>query len=71
MDHFILTTPVTDLNVSPEFLKMSQANGFEKLEDILSTPLHLFASLPESGYRMLREFVNILNDNGLGHLASN
>jgi hypothetical protein len=69
MSTSILKQPITELNVSPEFLRMAQANSFETLQDILDRPLYRFHALPESGYRMLREFMNLLDNYGLMHLA--
>lgn len=66
----ILTKPIVELAVSKEFLTMAKVNGFDTLQDVLDSPLHKLHSLPESGYRMVREFMNLLNAHGLQHLAS-
>lgn len=65
----ILSIPITELSVSPEFLTMASANNFVTLQDILDKPLNKFHEIPESGYRMLREFMNILEAHGLTHLV--
>jgi hypothetical protein len=36
---------------------------------MLDTPLNQFHTLPQSGYRMLREFLNLLDAHGLMELA--
>lgn len=69
LNNSFLTQPIIELNVSEEFLIMAEANDFHTLQDILEKPLHKFHVLPRSGYRMLREFLNLLDAHGLIHLA--
>ncbi len=65
----VLTSPIATLAVSEEFLKMAEANNFSTLQEMLDTPLNEFHALPQSGYRMLREFLNLLDAHGLMELA--
>lgn len=64
----ILTKPVNELEISPEFLEMCKRNGFNKLEDIVVVPVYKFVKLPYSGYRMLYELMKLLKRHQLEHL---
>lgn len=61
--------PIDSLLISLEFKKMSQANGFATLQDLLKEPLHELPLKPKSGYRILRELLDILQENGLEDFA--
>ena len=65
----ILDKVIKELDFSPEFLIMAEVNDFQTLSDIASRPLYAFHRLPYSGYRMLRELVNLLDAHGLMHLV--
>ena len=65
----ILNQQLNQLGFSEEFLLMADANSFRTLRDILSKPLDELHTWPQSGYRMLREFIHVLDSNGLLHLA--
>ncbi len=64
----VLKEPIQSMSVSPEFKRMAGANGFVTLQDILNRSLNDFHTLPQSGYRMLKELADILEQNGLGEL---
>lgn len=64
----VLKVPIQSMPVSPEFKRMAGANGFVTLQDILDRSLNDFHTLPRSGYRMLKELADILEQNGLGEL---
>ena len=66
--HPILHKPIMTLNVSDEFLAMAEANGYKSLDEILNEPLHKIPFKPLSGYRVLKELVDILEENGLDEL---
>jgi len=67
--HPLLQQPIDALSVSPEFKDMSKANGFNTLQEILDEPLHELPLKAKSGYRMLRELLDVLQANGLEELA--
>lgn len=69
IDRSVLNTPIYRLPVSEDFIIMAKANGFTTLQEILNKPLHEFHTWPQSGYRMLREFMNLLDTYGLMQLA--
>jgi DNA-directed RNA polymerase alpha subunit len=64
----VLNEPIQLMSVSPEFKQMAQANGFTSIQDILNGSLDDLHKLPSSGYRILKELSDILEDNGLGNL---
>lgn len=66
----VLNQSLARHNISKEFLLMAEQNNFHTLSHVLNTPLYKFHSLPGSGYRMLRELVNLLDRHGLMHLAA-
>ena len=68
--HPILRKPIQTLEVSGEFKAMAKANGFRTLEDILEGPLNDLPFRKLSGYRMLKEFLDILEQNGLGGIIN-
>lgn len=68
---YILNSRIESLNLSPEFKLMAEVNRLVTLTDLLKTPMHKFPDLPQSGYRLLRELVNFLDEHGLTHLAKN
>jgi len=67
--HPILQKAIKNLDVSKEFKAMAKANGFKTLQNILDMPLHEIPYKPESGYRMLKEFLDLLHEQGLGELT--
>ncbi|MBX2914703.1 MAG: hypothetical protein KF856_05435 [Cyclobacteriaceae bacterium] len=69
--HPILQKTIKNLDVSKEFKVMAKANGYKTLQDILGMPLHELPYKPQSGYRMLREFLGILEEHGLSELVDN
>lgn len=48
---------------------MAKANGFKTLRDILDSPLHELPFKPQSGYRMLKELLDILEASSLSTLV--
>jgi DNA-directed RNA polymerase alpha subunit len=70
INELVLKEPIQTMSVSPEFKRMAGANGFVTLQDILDTSLNDFHKLPQSGYRMLKELANILEQNGLDELLA-
>jgi hypothetical protein len=67
--HPILQKAIKNLDVSKEFKVMAKANGFKILQNILDMPLHELPYKPQSGYRMLKEFLDILETNSLSTLV--
>lgn len=67
--HPILQKAIKNLDVSKEFKVMAKANGFKTLQNILDMPLHELPYKPQSGYRMLREFLDLLEEHSLATLA--
>ncbi|SKC85078.1 hypothetical protein [Ohtaekwangia koreensis] len=63
--HPILHKAIKNLDVTKEFKAMAKANGFKSLQDILDSSLHELPFKPQSGYRMLKEFLDILDEHGL------
>ncbi len=47
---------------------MAKANGFKTLQDILDMPLHELPYKQMSGYRMLKEFLDMMEEHSLGRL---
>lgn len=58
----ILNKPIQKLNVSKEFKVMAKANRFRTLQDVLHCSVYDLPKKKQSGYRMLREFLNILDE---------
>ena len=67
--HPILQKAIKNLDVSKEFKVMAKANGFKTLQNILDMPLHELPFKSQSGYRMLREFLDLLEEHSLATLA--
>lgn len=67
--HPILHKAIKNLDVSKEFKVMAKANGFKTLQNILDMPLHELPFKSQSGYRMLREFLDLLEEHSLATLA--
>lgn len=67
--HPILQKAIKNLDVSKEFKAMAKANGFKTLQSILDIPLHKLPFKPQSGYRMLKEFMDILETCSLLNLV--
>lgn len=67
--HPILQKAIQGLNVSKEFKAMAKANGYKTLQHILDHPLHELPFKAKSGYRMLKEMLDILDENGLQDLT--
>lgn len=68
MSHPILQKAIQGMDVSKEFKVMAKANGYKTLQDIISRPLHELPFKKESGYRMLKELLDILHENDLDNL---
>ena len=66
--HPILEKPIHSLNVSKEFKNMASANKFGTLKEVLKESLHTLPFKKQSGYRMLKEMLDILEENGLADL---
>jgi DNA-directed RNA polymerase alpha subunit len=66
--HPILQKAIKNLDVSKEFKTMAKANGFKTLQDILDMPLHELPYKQMSGYRMLKEFLDMMEEHSLGRL---
>jgi hypothetical protein len=67
--HPLLQKPITTLGVSDAFVEMANVNGYTTLADILQAPLYMLPLKPCSGYRLLRELITLLEQNGLEGLA--
>ncbi len=67
--HPILQKAIKTLDVSKEFKAMAKANGFKTLQDILDMPLHELPYKEQSGYRMLKEFLDFLETYSLTTLV--
>ncbi len=68
--HPILQKAIKNLDVSKEFKTMAKANGFKTLQSILDMPLHELPYKPQSGYRILKELLDLLNEQGLSELVN-
>lgn len=64
-EHPILHEPIQGMPVSREFKVMARVNGYRTLMDIIKNKLHQLPLQPQSGYRMLREFLDIMEAHGL------
>jgi hypothetical protein len=69
--HPILNKAIKNLDVSKEFKTMAKANGYKTLQDILDMPLHELPYKTQSGYRMLREFLYIMDQHHLNEITDN
>lgn len=67
--HPILHKPIKNLDVSKEFKAMAKANGLKTLQNVLDMPLHELPFKRLSGYRMLKEFLDIVEGNGIAYLV--
>lgn len=67
--HPILQKAIKNLDVSKEFKAMAKANGFKTLQDILDMPLQELPYKPQSGYRMLRELLHLLDEYSISVLV--
>lgn len=65
----VLRKPIQGMNVSIEFKAMAKANGYRTLRDVLRCSVHDLPKKRESGYRMLRELLDILQENELMYLV--
>lgn len=65
----ILHKAIKSLDVSREFKAMAKANGFKTLQDILDSPLHELPYKQQSGYRMLKELLDVLEVHSLSFLV--
>ena len=63
--HSLLQKPIQSLDVSFEFKAMAMANEFQTLEEILREPLHELPFKRQSGYRLLKEILDVLEENHL------
>jgi len=64
----ILNQPITELEISEEFKKLTLKYRYQTLGDILNLPKP-YGLLQHEGfnYRLLMEFTETLTKNGLGH----
>lgn len=67
--HPILAKPIQGMDASKEFKAMARANGYKTLQDIMEISLGDLPFKPRSGYRMLKELLDILDKNGLVRLV--
>lgn len=65
LTHPILTKPIHSMDVSKEFKAMAEANEFKTLEEMLKESLHDLPNKKLSGYRILKEMLDILEQHGL------
>lgn len=63
--HPILKQPIYSMDVSNEFKAMAKENEFSTLEEILRESLHELPFKKLSGYRILKEMLDILEEHGL------
>jgi hypothetical protein len=63
--HPILRKAIQTMDVSKEFKTMAKANGYKTLQDILNHSLHELPFKNSSGYRILKELMDILDDHEL------
>ena len=68
-DHDTLKLAIDSLDVSAEFKAMANENGFVTLGDMLCVPSGTLEQLPQSGYRILAEFLQVLEQHDLLHLT--
>lgn len=68
LTHPILLKPIAALPVSQAFAEMAKANHYTTLQDILKLPLYSFPNRRQSGYRMLKELLGILETHSLEQL---
>jgi len=68
-NHPILAKPIQGMDVSKEFKAMARANDYRTLQDVIETSLGDLPFKPRSGYRMLKELLDILDENGLVQLV--
>lgn len=55
----ILNRPIQELKLSHAFKVMARVNGFRTLQDIFDTSLYDLPFRPLSGYRILKELIDI------------
>lgn len=67
----ILQKAIQGMDVSKEFKAMARANGYKTLQDILDHSLHELPFKKLSGYRMLKEFLDLMDQNGLSGVVDN
>lgn len=63
--HPILEEAIQGIDASREFKAMAKRNGYKTLQEMLDNPLGELPFKPLSGYRMLKELLDILEENGL------
>lgn len=61
----ILLRPINELDVSREFKAMAKINGYKTLGEILESNVSELPRRPQSGYRILKEFLDILDEHKL------
>ena len=64
----ILTKPLADILLSPEFMEMARVNHFTNLNEIIKHPTYVLLKCPMFGYRMLIELSTVLKSYGLENL---
>jgi len=65
----ILLQPIQKMDVSRAFKVMAKANQFKTLADILDSPVPELPLRTYSSYRILKEFLTLLEDAGLANLV--
>lgn len=63
--HSILNQKLADSAFSAELKAMAKLNNFDTLADLLATPFHRLHELPLSDYRIVKEILVVLEENGL------
>jgi hypothetical protein len=61
----ILYQPIRSMNVSKEFKTMARVNGYRTFNDLLKTSAHELPGKEKSGYRILREFLDVLQEHDM------
>jgi hypothetical protein len=65
-----LEQPINGMAVSDEFKAMAKANGFKTIGQLLDeVEMKNFPSLKNSGYRVLKELLDLLDRENLFHLV--
>lgn len=65
----LLCKPITSLPVTREFKAMARANGYKTLREVLQCSIYQLPHKRLSGYRMLRELLDVLQEHELLYLV--
>ena len=63
--HPLLQKSIQGLDFSKEFKAMAKANGYKTLIEILEDPIYDLPTKSLSGYRILKELLDFLDQHGL------